>query len=207
MRLLSFSDVSVLEAPVEKLQSIVESEKIDAIVLLGGLFPIAHSESKTLSKNTVKEKKQSEIQSSTILELNWLLIPIYVIPNKDDLNNKKLIRQVQGQEAVWIRYLHNKGTILDNWFIFGITDSENDEDLKELLQTIEEYAKVAPDRSILLYPGQKHIQFPNVHAILCSQNTPNSNSNSFVVSVDSMKEKQITIIDLEKKTVNSLLID
>lgn len=207
MRLLSFSDVYALESPIEKLQSIIETEKIDAIVLLGGLFPNFQNESKTQSKNSVRTKKQTDIQSTNILELNWLLIPIYVIPDKNDLNNKKLIRQFQGQEAVWIRYIHNKGTILDNWFIFSISDSDNEEDIKVLLKTVEEYSKVAPDRSILLYTGEYKIQFPNVHATLVSKITPNNNSNSFIVSVDSIKEREITIIDLDKKTVNSMLLE
>ena len=207
MRLLSFSDIYSIELSIEKLQSIIESEKIDAVVLLGGLFSEKPKHLEVKSKTNPKSKKNIVSPSTNILELNWLLIPIFVVPDNNDLKYNKLIRQIQGQEAIWIRYIYNKGTILDNWFIFSITESESDDDSKELFKTVEEYAKVAPDRSVLLYTGQKKMQFPNVHTILISKDNMTSNTNSFLVTVDSLKEKTVTIIDLDKKTVNSMLLE
>ena len=205
MKILSFSDVHLLESPVEQLQSIIQSEKIDIVILLGGLFPEASTNEVSGKKLQTKKKKTQERQNSNILELNWLLIPILVIPDEKDLKNNYLIRQMQGQEAVWIRYIHNKGTIIDSWFIFSITESQND-DQESLMKNIEEYSKIAPDKSILLYIGKKRLNFPNVHSIFLTNGSKIPNTNSFVVTIDSIGEGAVTIIDLEKKTVNSMLV-
>ena len=200
MKILSFSDINLLDSPLEKLQSIITSENIDIVILLGGLFPILTEET-----SEKKRKKSQDPQNSNILELNWLLVPILIIPDETDLKSKHLIKQVQGQEAVWIRYIHNKGTIIDSWFIFSITESE-DEDQEIFLKNIEEYSKIAPDRSILLYIGNKRISFPKVSTILLNHENTNSNDNSFIVSIDSIKDHTVTIIDLDKKTVSSMSV-
>ncbi len=205
MKIIALSDIYLLDSPVEKLQSIITTENVDIVILLGGLFPKIDSDNKIENKPFKKKKGSSGLQSSNILELNWLLIPVFVIPNEDDLKHNSLIKQIQGQEAVWIRYIHNKGTIIDSWFIFSITESE-DEEQEEMVKNIEEYSKVAPDRSILLYIGKKRITFPNVSAIFLTQDSKVPESNSFVVSVDSLKDNSITLIDLDKKTVNSMLL-
>ena len=171
MRILALSDIHRLESPVEKLQSIINSEKIDAIILLGGLFANQNSSDEEKSKTSIKKKKSNDTPATNILELNWLLIPVFVIPDESDLKDNKHIRQVQGQEAVWIRFLHNKGTILDNWFIFGITETEEEKESENLLKIVEEYSKIAPDRSLLIYSGNKRLQFPEIYAIVAFAGT------------------------------------
>lgn len=205
MKLLAFSDVSSLDSPVEKLQPIILEEKIDAILLLGGLFPSNKTNQQQDNKEIIKKRKNKDQNVTSIPELNWLLIPILVIPDLEDLKKNKLIKQVQGQETVWVRYLHDKGTILDNWFIFCITESP-EADYESLIKNIEEYAKLAPENSILLYAGEKKLSFPSVHAIILSNKCKKPELSSFIVSVDSIKDGVVTIIDLDKKTVNSLVI-
>ncbi len=205
MKILTFSDIYLLKSPVEKLQSIIQSENIDIVILMGGLFPRIMSEDNSSNKASIRKNKKQESSNINILELNWLLIPVLVIPDMEDLKAPSLIRQVQGQEAVWIRYIHNKGTIIDSWFIFSVTEG-TESNPEELMKNIEEYSKVAPDRSILLYIGDKRINFPNVYCTLLSSNSKNVEANSFLVSVDTIKDETVTIIDLEKKTVNSILV-
>ena len=210
MKILAFSDINLLESPVEKLQSIVTTEQIDVVILLGGLFPkietLAKEKGKKLNKkNNASPEKAKELEKLDIMQLNWLLIPILVIPDQNDLKMTYLIKQIQGQEAVWIRYIHNKGTIIDSWFIFSITESEEEEQ-ESMMKTIEEYSKIAPDRSILLYIGKKRISFPNISSVFLNQDTKKTESNSFVVTVDSIKDNTVTIIDLDAKTVNSMLV-
>ena len=74
------------------------------------------------------------------------------------------------------------------------------------MKNIEEYAKIAPDKSILLYIGNKRLNFPSVHSIFLTNDSKIPNTNSFVVTIDSIGEGTVTIIDLEKKTVNSMLV-
>ena len=140
MKILAFSDVSVLESPVEKLQPIILEEKIDAVLLMGGLFSNNTTKKQQKDIEVIKKRKSKNQQTTSIPELNWLLIPILVIPDIEDLKMNKLIKQVQGQETVWVRFLHDKGTILDNWFIFSITESP-EADYEYVLKNIEEYAK------------------------------------------------------------------
>ena len=200
MKILSFSDINLLDSPLEKLQSIITSENIDIVILLGGLF------SKSSGDQPGKKKKKSQdTQNSKILELNWLLVPILVIPDEEDLKLNRLIKQVQGQEAVWIRYIHNKGTIIDSWFIFSITETEEDNH-ESLMKNIEEYSKIAPDRSILLYIGKNRVSFPKVSAILLKQDFSGNNNDSFIVSIDSISDQTVTIIDLDQKTVSSMSV-
>ena len=205
MKILSFSDIYLLNSPVEKLQSIIQSENIDIVILMGGLFPRELNENKKPNKASTKKNKRQEKANINILELNWLLIPVLVNPDQEDLKSTSLIRQVQGQEAVWIRYIHNKGTIIDSWFIFSVTEG-SESNSEELMKSIENYSNVAPDRSILLYIGDKRISFPNIYCTLLSGNSKSVEANSFLVSVDTMKDETVTIIDLEKKTVNSILV-
>ena len=206
MKILAFSDVSVLESPVEKLQPIILEEKIDAVLLMGGLFSNNTTKKQQKDIEVIKKRKSKNQQTTSIPELNWLLIPILVIPDIEDLKMNKLIKQVQGQETVWVRFLHDKGTILDNWFIFSITESP-EADYESLLKNIEEYAKLAPENSILLYSGEKRLNFPLVNAIILSNKSKKPDLETFIVSVDSIKEGIVTIIDLDKKTVNSLVIE
>lgn len=205
MKLLAFSDVSSLDSPVEKLQPIILEEKIDAILLLGGLFSTNKTKELQGNKEASKKRKNKDQHITSIPELNWLLIPILVVPDLEDLKMNKLIKQVQGQETVWVRYLHDKGTILDNWFIFCITESP-EADYESLIKNIEEYSKLAPENSILLYAGEKKLNFPPVHAIILSNKSKKSDLSSFIVSVDSIKDGVVTIIDMDNQTVNSLVI-
>lgn len=205
MKILSFSDVYLLNAPIEKLQSIIQEENIDIIILMGGLFPTNLSEDNSNKKIKLKKNIYQEKVETNILKLNWLLIPVLVIPDQNDLKNPKLLRQIQGQEAVWIRYIYNKGTVIDSWFIFSVTeDSENDQET--LMKNIEEYSKVAPDRSILLFIGNKRFNFPEVYSIFLTGKAKIPNTSSFFVSIDSISENKVTIIDLEKKIINSILV-
>jgi hypothetical protein len=205
MKILTFSDIALLESPFQKLQSIVESEKIDLVILLGGLFPKPKQTDKNEDIKKPKVKKIKEERSINILELNWLLIPIITIPDLEDLKMKDLISQIQAQDAIWIRYIHNKGTIIDSWFFFSVTDSESEE-YESLRKNIENYSKLSPDRSVLLYVGVRKLQFPSVDFIFLPNKANIPNISAFIVSVDSIKEGTVTIVDLDKKTVNSLLV-
>lgn len=206
MKILAFSDIYILDSPNEKLQSLVMNEKIDIILLLGGLFNNEKSGSIKENPKKIKKKKNQKQEITLIPELNWLLIPILVVPDEQDLQMSKLIKQIQGQETVWVRFIHNKGTIIDNWFIFGITYSSDDEN-QEIMKNIQEYSKLAPDHSILIYSGDKKMKFPKMHTIILSNQGKTSETDAFIVNVDSLRDNMVTIIDLDNKAVNSLVLE
>ena len=74
------------------------------------------------------------------------------------------------------------------------------------MKNIEEYSKIAPDRSILLYIGKNRVSFPKVSAILLKQDFSGNNNDSFIVSIDSISDQTVTIIDLDQKTVSSMSV-
>lgn len=213
MKILAVSDINKVNTSFDEFKSIIESENIDLIILLGGLFNSTIEGSNNNYDNTghiknkiMKSKPKISLSndSNHILSLNWILKPVIVLPSVNDLKERKLLKKIQAQDTIWIRFLLNKSTIIDDYLFLGITDSISEEEIKKL---IKDYYNLSKENLVILYDGNKdHFSnFNDLKLNIISRDDikVNSHIESFLVNVDSLINKNVTIIDFDKKIVKT----
>lgn len=213
MKILAVSDINKVNTSFDEFKSIIESENIDLIILLGGLFNSTIEGSNNNYDNTghiknkiMKSKPKISLSndSNYILSLNWILKPVIVLPSVNDLKERKLLKKIQAQDTIWIRFLLNKSTIIDDYLFLGITDSISEEEIKKL---IKDYYNLSKENLVILYDGNKdHFSnFNDLKLNIISRDDikVNSHIESFLVNVDSLINKNVTIIDFDKKIVKT----
>ena len=135
---------------MDLLRPIIDEEKPDCIILVGGLFSSRNSTKKNSTKTEFEYNTENKI-----LELNWFLIPVLIIPDELDTLHKKGIKRLQNQDMIWIRWINDKGTLLDGWLIAGMGGLADNIKISE---DLIKYNQLAKDRVIAIISATKKIQ-------------------------------------------------
>ena len=198
MNILAISDYYRLGDRINILTKIIEEYNIDVITLVGGLFSENNTDIKIKGKKWAQERKRKN-EANNIKQLNWLLKPVIVIPSPSDLGKKQLIKQVQAQDTINIRFINNKSTLLDNWLFLGLTSN---------LSSISEYLPFGEDKLVVIYTGsdKPNLEFNKELTIISKVDLKSNNYSGFIVPIDSLEKNVVTLIDLDVKSVNSISI-
>lgn len=212
MKLLVLSNVKALPQPLALLSPLVEDHDPDALVVLGGLFPPSPSPSHNPSaggqpRPVKKGKKGEDDPSEVVTQLNWLTRPVFVVPDSSDLQMPKLVKKVQGQDLVFLRWIQAKGSPLDGWLFVGGGAGMTASDVGKL---VGQYELLAPGQVIVLLSGLEQALLPEVAnpaLVLVGPSTPVPSNAGWVVQVGDVGEKgAVTLVDIEEKTTEELLV-
>jgi Icc-related predicted phosphoesterase len=201
-----------------KISEIIENENIDVVILFGGLFKLSVSEESDKSEKKVKMKQKIRRKNKTnvdkfneannILSLNWLGKPVIVVPSPNDLEKTNLIKQIQGQDMIFIRFLNNSSTLIGNWLFVGVINTSTSMKDKEIEIMLESYLGMEDENILFLATGEVADIFNNKKVNLVSFVSPkNTDSNSFIILAKENKSNFVQTIDLTNKIVNSFFID
>lgn len=206
----------------EKLHSIVESESIDGLILFGNLFSSQEMRKVTKSKNNdtekvkalIKKKQKQNVKGilgrnnqiddvSSILSLNWLGIPVFVVPSPEDSKSNK-IKRLQGQDTVFVRVLNNTSSLIKNWLIIGASDEGH----------VKNYLHLGNENTLFLYTAkEKNLFKKNLFRtgkinLLSVELINNKNKKSFLISTEAITDaNEILVLDLSEKQSYSIFMN
>lgn len=187
MKLLVFSGIHSVQSSFETIMPILDSENPDIVILLGDLFP---------DFNDTIDSSMLDIYTNNILQLNLIERPVFVIPSRKDLDYS-IIKKLQKKTEFWIRWLHNKGTIIDGFLFYGVGGGLE----SEQVDNIKKYNSMAPDHFIVLIADEikENVDLKSPSLTLVTSDNNLNLSRGWTETVDHLKEKKMSIFDIDKK--------
>lgn len=188
MKLLVFSGIHSVQSSFETIMPILDSENPDIVILLGDLFP---------DFDDTIDSSMLDIYSNNILQLNLIGRPVFVIPSRKDLDYSN-IKKLQKKTEFWIRWLHNKGTIIDGFLFYGVGGGLESEQLNNIIQ---KYNSMAPDHFIVLIADEikENLDLISPSLTLVTSDNNLNLSRGWIETVNHLKEKKMNIFDIDKK--------
>lgn len=133
MKGICIRDINYISQNLNKLFSVIEDRKPDIIMCFGGLFiknkELPNEEEQKSNLVPILKKKVPSKQvplSETTLKLEQLAIfnlPVIIIPNMDDLEQKQSIKRAKNTESLLYRWLiDNQFTTIEGWSFIGFSN-------------------------------------------------------------------------------------
>lgn len=197
MKILTITDFYLIGDRINQVSQLLSEYEIDAIALVGGLFSNSGSDDENKKNRSKKKTKFVKSEANLIRQLNWLLKPVLVVPSPADLTQNSLIKQIQAQDTINIRYINQKSTVLNNWLFLGLSKLKN----------LEDYFRLKIENLVVLYTGENESPPENkFDFVLLTKHSYNQTNGIFSVKIDSLTANLVTMVDLENRSVTAIPI-